>query len=88
MQVFCKRTSLILFFLFSIVKPEGGSAEVYFAQDEALKIAFPDADFVEKKTFVLSSEQMFSFSTKSASGNAISELRPVRNILQHFRPLA
>ena len=33
------------------------NAEVFYAQDEALRLAFPEATSVEKKTFVLTDEE-------------------------------
>jgi hypothetical protein len=33
-------------------------AEVYYAQDEALELAFPDAEEVKKKTYILTAEQL------------------------------
>ena len=39
------------------LRPACSVAEVYYAQDEAIKLAFPSADSVSKKTYILTPEQ-------------------------------
>ena len=40
-----------------MLRASAASAEVFFTQKEALALAFPDADRIEKHTFVLTDEQ-------------------------------
>lgn len=44
-------------FLLALWLPAMAAAEVFFAKDEALKLAFPDADRVDTRTFVLNEEE-------------------------------
>ena len=44
-------------FALSFLLPRILLAEVFYAKDEALKLAFPDADKIEEQTYVLSNSQ-------------------------------
>lgn len=48
---------VILFVICSCFRPPHLLAEVFYARDEALALAFPDVDTVEKKTFIISDTQ-------------------------------
>jgi len=49
---------LIVSFLIVGLSSSPVVAEVFYAQDEAMKIAFPDVDEVQTKTFILTDEQL------------------------------
>lgn len=57
---------LLVLFSFSFFSKET-NAEVYYAQDEAMKIAFPGSDNIEKKTFILTGAERKSIEKKARS---------------------
>ena len=42
----------------AVFSPTGALCKVFYAKDEALKLAFPDADRVEMRTFFLKDEEL------------------------------
>jgi len=50
-------TAAVLSALFSLSSPSEATAKVFYARDEMLELAFPDADKVEPKDFLLTRKQ-------------------------------
>jgi hypothetical protein len=67
-----KAIPALLFLIFSLC-PAVSGAEVFYAQDEALTLAFPEAERIEKKTFILTDSQHAS-AQKAARAKIESKL--------------
>jgi Na+-translocating ferredoxin:NAD+ oxidoreductase RnfG subunit len=52
------RTAVLISILFALLGPSSSFSKVYMTKDEALRLAFPNAEQIEKKTVFLSEEQV------------------------------
>lgn len=49
--------SILVLIALVLASPDNLTAKVFYAKDEAIKAAFPDADVIENKTFFLTDDQ-------------------------------
>ena len=77
-MTFIKKLMLAL----SLCLPRVLMAEVFYAKDEALKLAFPEAEQIEEQTFVLNAEQkakVESLAKAKIESNLITFYKGIKN---------